>query len=173
MNLNKEAARRLDEGFEHSITELVMRTEHGTLAVWAADCAERLLPLFEKDYPGDARPREAIEGLREFARTGKFSMKEVRRLSLACHSAARNAPDGSAARFAARAIGQAIATAHAPMHALGPIAYAPKAIRASDPESADDLIAKEREWQYGRLVELKQSMEKHEGEKSPRRLWRG
>jgi len=31
------------------------------LALWAADCAERVLPLFEKEYPKDPRPRKAIE----------------------------------------------------------------------------------------------------------------
>ncbi|HTY47447.1 MAG TPA: hypothetical protein VMB46_07260 [Methanomassiliicoccales archaeon] len=173
MNLNREAARRLDEGFENPITELVKRTDHRTLAFWAADCAERLLPLFEKDYPMDARPKEAIRGLREFARTGRFSMNEVRRLSLACHAAAREAPKGSAASYAARAIGQAIATAHAPLHALGPAAYAPKAIKASDPENAEIMTSRERAWQYEHLLELKHDLEGHERMRSPRKLWRG
>jgi hypothetical protein len=30
------------------------------LAVWAADCAERTLSLFEAQAPSDARPRDAI-----------------------------------------------------------------------------------------------------------------
>jgi hypothetical protein len=38
------------------------------LAVWAADCADRTLSLFEDQVPSDPRPREAIEGLRAFAR---------------------------------------------------------------------------------------------------------
>ena len=33
-----------------------------TLAVWAADCAERTLSLFEVRAANDARPRDAIEG---------------------------------------------------------------------------------------------------------------
>ena len=37
------------------------------LAVWAADCAERTLPLFEAQAPNDARPRDAIDGIRIFA----------------------------------------------------------------------------------------------------------
>ena len=31
------------------------------MAAWAADCAERVLPLFEAAYPEDDRPRRAIE----------------------------------------------------------------------------------------------------------------
>lgn len=35
-----------------------------TMAAWAADCAERVLLLFEKVYPGDDRPCKAIEASR-------------------------------------------------------------------------------------------------------------
>ena len=38
------------------------------VGLWAADCAERVLPLFEAKAPSDTRPREAIEGIRAFAR---------------------------------------------------------------------------------------------------------
>ena len=33
----------------------------------ACDCAERVLPIFERTYPQDARPRQAIETARLFA----------------------------------------------------------------------------------------------------------
>jgi hypothetical protein len=38
------------------------------VAVWAADCAERVLRLFEAEAPGDSRPRDAIARTRAFAR---------------------------------------------------------------------------------------------------------
>ena len=34
---------------------------------WAADCAERALPVYEKHADSDSRPRDAIEGIRVFA----------------------------------------------------------------------------------------------------------
>ena len=37
------------------------------LAVWAADCAERTLSLFEVRAPNDLRPRDALDGVRAFA----------------------------------------------------------------------------------------------------------
>jgi hypothetical protein len=37
------------------------------LAIWATDCAERVLPHFEKKYPKDNRPRKAIEAGRAWA----------------------------------------------------------------------------------------------------------
>ena len=39
-----------------------------TARLFAADCAERMLLLYETQYPGDTRPREAIAVARAFAR---------------------------------------------------------------------------------------------------------
>ena len=113
-------------------------------ALWAADCAEHVLPSFEKEYPKDARPRKAIEACRTWVRTGVFKMADVRKVALAAHAAARKAKEDSAARFAARAAGQALATAHVAGHALAAAAYAIKAAEAAG-------IAGEREWQFRRL----------------------
>lgn len=38
---------------------------------WAADCAERALPLYERQADSDSRPRAAIEGIRVFAGGGR------------------------------------------------------------------------------------------------------
>ena len=35
--------------------------------LFACDCAQRVLPLFEKKYPEDMRPRQTIETARKFA----------------------------------------------------------------------------------------------------------
>jgi hypothetical protein len=124
-----------------------------TMAAWAADCAERVLPLFEEAYPEDDRPRNAIETGRTWVRTGVFTMAEIRGASLAAHAAARDAKGNDAACFAARAAGQAVATAHVPQHAYGGAYYALKAVAAADPASAGVNVAGEREWQAGRLPE--------------------
>jgi hypothetical protein len=94
--------------------------------LWAADCAERVLPFFEERYPDDDRPRKAIGSLRIWAQRGEVSMREVRATSLAAHAAARAARD-PAARAAARAAGQAAATAHVQTHAEGAARYAARA----------------------------------------------
>ena len=41
-----------------------------------------VLPMFEKVYPTDERPRRAIEVCRKWARTGVFKMAEIRGASL-------------------------------------------------------------------------------------------
>ena len=121
------------------------------LATWAADCAERVLPFFEKAHPKDDRPRKAIEACRTWVRTGVFKMADIRGASLAAHDAAREAQENDAACFAAHAAGQAVATAHVPQHAYGGAYYALKAIAAIDPANAEVKIAKERSWQSRRL----------------------
>ena len=142
---------------EESIVELVGKTGHKTLAVWAIDCVERVLPYFEGKYPEDHRPRNAIETLREWIRTGIFKMAVIRKASLDAHAAAREVGEDNAARSAARAAGQAVATAHVPTHAIGAAIYALQAVhRAANSPDADATVAKERDWQYQHLIGLRE-----------------
>jgi hypothetical protein len=119
------------------------KEEQKLMAAWAADCAERVLPFFEKAFPEDNRPRQAIDACRTWVQTGLFKMAEIRGASLAAHAAAREAKANSAACFAARAAGQAVATAHVPQHAFGGAYYALKAIAAVDLPSAEKNVLKE------------------------------
>jgi hypothetical protein len=129
------------------------RHDQKRLAVWAADCAERVLPLFERACPKDDRPRRAVEACRTWVRTGEFRMAVIRQASLAAHAAARDAKENRAACFAARAAGQAVATAHVSEHAFGAAYYALKAVAAAHPPEAEARIAKELRWQWRRLPE--------------------
>jgi len=134
---------------------LVRKTDHTTLAVWAIDCVERVLPHFEEKFPDDHRPRNAIEALQAWKDTGVFKMADIRKASLASHAAAREVGEDNAARSAARAAGQAVATAHVPAHSIGAANYALQAIhRASSSSYADAAVAKERQWQTQHLLEL-------------------
>ncbi|MGF3521590.1 MAG: putative immunity protein [Candidatus Bathyarchaeia archaeon] len=121
--------------------------DHKLLAAWAADCAQRVLALFETAYPQDNRPRKAIETCRTWVCTGEFKMATIRQASLAAHAAARQAKDHASACFAARAAGQAAAVAHVPQHAFGAAYYALKAVAAADPLHADANVANELQWQ--------------------------
>lgn len=134
---------------------LLENTGHKTLAVWAIACVERVLPYFEHEFPEDQRPRQALATLQAWIETGLFSMADIRGASLAAHAAARAVGEDSAARSAARAAGQAVATAHVRTHAIGAANYAAQAIhRASSAAEADAAVAREREWQYQRLLDL-------------------
>src|SRR5262245_26973400 len=124
------------------------------MATWAADCAERALPFFENAYPADDRPRAAIDACRRWVDTGVFRMADIRGASLAAHAAARSATGDDPACFAARAAGQAVATAHVPQHAFGGSYYALKALAAANPQDAEAAVRDEREWQMNRLPEV-------------------
>ena len=127
------------------------KQDQRSLAIWAADCAERVLPFFEKACPKDDRPRKAIEACRTWVRTGVFKMADIRKAALAAHAAAREAKENNAACFAARAAGQAVATAHVPQHAFGAAYYALKVVAAANSANAEVKIAKELNWQSRRL----------------------
>jgi hypothetical protein len=109
------------------------------LGSWAADCAERALPVYETHGESDSRPRAAIEGIRAFAGGGKRTT-QLRSLALAAFSAAREADDPAAAA-AARAAGLAAASAYThPLadvnqtkHILGPAAHAALALELEHP----------------------------------------
>jgi hypothetical protein len=135
---------------------LVSDTDQNAVAVWAIACAERVMPYFEEKYPQDHRPRRALETLQAWIETGEFTMGRIRKASLDAHAAAREVGEDSPARSAAHAAGQAVATAHVSLHALGAANYALQAIhRASDPTDASAAVVRERDWQLRRLRELK------------------
>jgi hypothetical protein len=138
---------------DSAIMALALKTDHTLLGAWAADCAKRVLPYFEKKYPKDKRPRQAIGALRTWIKTGIFKMAVIRGASLAAHAAARDAEESSAALSAARACGQAAATAHVKTHSVAAAIYAATAVR--DATDSKDKVDKEREWQYKHLLELK------------------
>ena len=116
--------------------------DHRLLALWAADCAEHVLPYFEEKYPNDDRPRKATEAATAWTR-GELRVSEARTAALAAHAAARDADD-AAACAAARAAGHAAATAHVAGHARGAASYAVKA-------SAASAATRESDWQHRRL----------------------
>lgn len=116
---------------------------------WAADCAQKALPVFVMRAESDARPRAAIEGIREFAAGGRRTAR-LRTLALQANAAAREVGDPAAAA-AARAAGLAAASAYThPLadvqqtkHIVGPAAYAALALELDnpgDPDSADRVV---------------------------------
>ena len=140
---------------DEAMVELMRKTDHKSLAVWAIDCVERVLPYFEEKHPEDNRPRKAIEACQTWIDTGVFKMANIRNAALSAHAAAREVGEDNAARSAARAAGQAVATAHVRAHSIAAANYASQAIhRANNSRDAAAAVAKERAWQYQHLLEL-------------------
>ncbi|WP_306319585.1 MULTISPECIES: putative immunity protein [unclassified Streptomyces] len=123
--------------------------DHHLLALWAATCAEHVLPLFEAVAPADPRPRQALDQVRAWTR-GEIRMSDSRAAGGHAMAAARVLE--GAARHAAFAAGQAAVVAHVAAHELGAAAYAIKAVRASVPKSEAERAGRaECRWQRDRL----------------------
>jgi hypothetical protein len=121
------------------------------LALWAADCAEHILPLWSARYPEDDRPQQAIATARAWAR-GEVMVGAARKASVAAHAAARATTD-PAAIAVARAAGHAVATAHMADHAQGPVYYARKAMLAAGGSAGKEAAEREHAWQLEQLPE--------------------
>lgn len=117
---------------------------------WAAECAERALPIFEATAPEDFRPREAIQAAHAFARH-EVSMVALNRVGWAALTASQEVGDpvASAAAWAAGTVAFSAYTDSMPTqdqinYILNAAAYAAYAIalrtegRAADLASADD-----------------------------------
>jgi hypothetical protein len=118
------------------------------VAWWAADCAERVLAIFESESPDDSRPRDAIARTRAFARGELDAAGEIRRRFVAGRAA--HEVTSPPAIAAARAAAQAAGVAHMGAHALGAAAYAAKAVGLSRPDQVDAVRAEIR-WQLDQL----------------------
>jgi hypothetical protein len=127
------------------------KANHKILVSWACDCADRVLSLFEKEYPDDTNPRVAILAGRMWTE-GKLKIVDARKKAFAAHNSARSC-DTDSAIFAARSAGHACATAHVATHAIHASQYALKAIKSSNVES-EFLVLEEKTWQDEHLIEL-------------------
>ena len=123
------------------------------VALWAADCAEQALPIFERHHPTDARPREAIAAGRAFGQ-GKPRDKHLRTVALAAFRAGKDVAEP--AKYAARAasLAAAVAYTHTDLqtglpgirqarHLLGPAVNAALALEMAaggDPRVGDDVV---------------------------------
>jgi hypothetical protein len=126
--------------------------DHRNLGLWAAKCTQRLLPYLETKYPNENRPRNAINALLDWARSGKFCMENIRKASLDAHKVAKEVnKNDKDAIYVAHAAGQAVATAHVPTHAVGVVIYSILLFYTLYPLDFKNKFSKERKWQYEKL----------------------
>jgi hypothetical protein len=141
-----------------AISRVLERLDNRRRRLFAADCAERVLHLFEARFPGDRRPRRAMEAARQYA-AGELSERELYEAGEAARLAAWAALPGAdsasinAAEKAAIAAAQAAqgATEDLAEHAAhsAALSAASAALHADDPAGMADLA--ERKWQLARL----------------------
>lgn len=119
------------------------------VAAWAADCAERVLGLFEAEAPADDRPRAAIARARAYARGELDTAEEIRRRFVGGVPAGEVTAPAAAA--AARSAGQAVAVCHMGAHAFGAAAYAVRAAGLADPDRPE-VVDDEIRWQLDHMT---------------------
>ena len=112
-----------------ALRELIGTQSKDTIRKWClAYAQDKMLPLFEKHCPDDARPRNAVCAAREYL-DGNVKFPVVKNIILGeCHAAARELDNNPIAQAAARAVGQGSAVVHALTHSLGLYFYAAAAI---------------------------------------------
>ena len=131
-----------------------------TLRLYAADCAERVLGLYEKQYPKDDRPRKAIQAARDFA-NGLITKDAAAKAATnaACAAACANGAYAAVnaafnAAYYAAAASYAAASAAAYTTAAGASYAAYTAAAAAGYAAAngvDAAYAAEKTWQMERL----------------------
>ena len=112
-----------------SLMRLIETQSKTTLAHWSIDYTRAyILPIYEKVYPDDARPRHALGAAEEWL-AGKVKLPYVKNIILnECHAAARELDADPTAQAAARTCGQAAATIHTPTHSIGLALYGALAV---------------------------------------------
>lgn len=111
-----------------ALMKLIETQSKSTLAHWAVDYAEQsILPLWNKHYPEDQRPHNALHAAREWL-SGSIKLPQAKTSILECHAAAREADTNPVAQAAARAIGQCASTIHSARHCIGLALYGALAV---------------------------------------------
>jgi hypothetical protein len=127
---------------------VLSQEHHRQLMTWSADCAEHVLHLFGEQT--DDRLLEALKTARAWTR-GEIPVGQAQKASVQSHAVARES-ENLAAIAVARAVGQAVATAHMADHSLGAALYALKAVKA-----VGKSIEAEKTWQNNQLpLEIKE-----------------
>ena len=119
---------------------------HRKLIKWARECSEHVLHLIDTQI--DHRLKHALH-VAQVWEMGNLSTGEAMKASLLAHEVARQTED-PIYKALARAIGQAVATAHMADHSLGGAFYALKVVKLAN----NKILEEERQWQTSKLNEL-------------------
>ena len=106
-----------DTEYLQDLSTLFRDQNHRTMVLWALDLAAESVAKLEEKYPGENRPREALEAAWAWA-AGKIKMRLAQRKILVCHTFAKEI-DSKEDIALCHAIGQACAVVHTSGHAIG------------------------------------------------------
>ena len=113
--------------------------EHRALVLWGLEFAEESVGTLESKYPGETRPRQAVEASWLWA-SGEIKMRTAQRAILDCHALAR-AISSLEDIALCHAVGQGCSVVHTPGHTLGfPLYELTAIVRRLGLESCRDAV---------------------------------
>lgn len=111
-----------------SLMRAIETQSRATIAAWSTDYAEEhLLPIYERAFPEDTRPRQGLEAARTYL-AGGMKLAEAKAKIRPVQDAAREAEAMPAAQAAARAIFSSASAIHTPTYGLSLAFYGAAAI---------------------------------------------
>jgi len=128
-----------DSSCLQNLIRLIELQKHRTLVMWAFECAQITLGLFEEKYPADYRPRIALEMCKAWAK-GEVKMPVAKKAILDAHASAKDINDDVYIALC-HAIGHAGATVHVETHALGLVFYELTAIVLANVKNCNNNFA--------------------------------
>lgn len=157
IDMNKFSLTKRDEELQSIIKSVKQHSaHHKTLAIWAIDCLNRILPLFAIKYPLEKTLDTAVVTLRKWI-NDEIKMWDARKytytvLSLAKEIEKYDKPYSQIVRAASHCL----ATCHVHTHSEVTAMYVVSAIKLINKNNSNvvELIEEERKWQIIRLKEL-------------------
>lgn len=133
-----------------SLAQLAETQSKRTLCFWSIDYAEaHLLPVFEREFPDDTRPREALANSCGWLE-GRVRYVDAKDTNNGAHNAATAAEGHPASQAAARAIAHASLTIHVSAHCMGIAFYGAAALAYAqlglDATQEEYLVVAQRAW---------------------------
>lgn len=111
-----------------SLARLAETQSKRTLCLWSIAYAEKhLLPIYERAFPDDLRPRNALKNAIGWLE-GRVKFTDAKDTNNGAHNAATEAEGAPAAQAAARAIAHASLTIHVSAHCMGIAFYGAAAL---------------------------------------------
>ena len=106
-----------DSLFLADLSDLISRTDHRVLVLWALELGEEAAAVLLSRYPDEARPVTAVLASRDWA-AGNIKIRAAQRAILDVHAFAREIKSAEDIALC-RAIGQACGVVHTAGHAMG------------------------------------------------------
>ena len=157
INMNKFSLSQHDDELFDIIKPVKQNSnEHKILAIWAIDCLNRILPLFENKYPDEKIPDTAVYTLKKWI-NAEIKMWEARKYAYTVLALAKSIEkDDKPYSQIVRAASHCLATCHVPTHSEGTAMYVVSAIKHINKgkNNVVALMEDERIWQINHLKQL-------------------